>query len=263
MSLPKLEKPLAVFDIESTGINRKVDRIIDLSIITLMPDGSRKSDYFRINPSVSIPLETTEIHGISNADVADSPLFKDVAMDIMKAFGDSDLAGYNLLHFDIPILIEEFARCNLRFDTQNRRVLDAQKIYHKKEPRDLSAALAYYAGEDHSGAHSAVDDVEATIKVIEGQFKMYDDLPQTMDEISDYCNPKNPEWVDRAGRLKWQNKKVVINFGKQQGADLEELAISDRGFLNWILKNDFPRETQDIVRHFMNGGQADTIANAQ
>ena len=106
-----------------------------------------------------------------------------------------------------------------------------------------------------------MDDVEATIKVIEGQFKMYDDLPQTMDELNEYCNPKNPEWVDRAGRLKWQNKKVVINFGKQQGADLEELAISDRGFLNWILKNDFPRETQDIVRHFMNGGQADTVAN--
>lgn len=249
-----LTRPLAVFDIEATGINRKHDRIIDLCIIKWFPDGHEETFNYRVHPGMPIPAESTAIHGIRDADVADCPKFGSVAREIYQLLDNCDLAGYNLLHFDIPMLQEEFARAGLDFDLNFHLVLDAQKIFHRKEPRDLTAALKFYAGKEHEDAHGAEPDVRATIDVIKGQLAMYEDLPLTMDELDAFCNQRDPNWVDRAGRLKWQNDQVVVNFGKQQGQPLEKLAKTERGFLTWILKNDFPRDTRDIVSHFLDGG---------
>ena len=247
----KLERPLAVFDIESTGINRSLDRIIDLSILKIDPSGDKKFHNFRVNPGIPIPPETTAIHGIRDEDVKDAPLFKELAGEILAVLDNCDLAGFNAIYFDIPLLEEEFIRAGHYFNSRSRYFLDAQKIFHKKEPRDLSAALQFYCDKDHSGAHQAQDDVQATFEVIEAQLRRYDDLPNSMAELHAYCNPRQPNWVDRTGKLKWDKKDVVINFGKKQGQSVKQLALTDPGFLKWILKNDFPRDTKDIVRHIL------------
>ena len=248
-----LDKPLAVFDIESTGINRRVDRIIDLAIVVIPPEGERQSYVFRVNPEMPIPPESTDIHGITDDDVKNAPTFKDMAPAIADILQGCDLCGFNVLGFDIPMLCEEFERAGMLLDMEGRRVLDAQRIFHKKEPRDLTAALQFYCGDIHEGAHGALEDVLATIRVVEGQFDRYDDLPQTMDELDTFCDPKDPTWVDKIGRLKWVNGAVTINFGKKQGCLLQEVIQMEPSFINWMLKNDFPRDTKDILRKAQQG----------
>ena len=238
---------MAVFDIEATGLNRTQDRLIDLSIVVLHPDGRRVPHFFRVHPGMPIPPDSTEIHGIGDEDVKGCPRFEEVVDDIDAAFEGKDLAGYNLLYFDIPLLEEEYRRCGRRFDRDDRRVLDAQKIYHFKEPRDLSAALRYYAGRDHVGAHGAEADVLATIDVIEGQLRMYDDLPENMEAMDEFCDPRDPDWADRRGMLRWQDGEIFINFGKKAGKSLNELARKDRQFLKWIVKGSFPLDVREIV----------------
>lgn len=248
-----LERPFAVFDIESTGINRKVDRIIDLAIIKLRPDGKRDSYSYRVHPGTPIPPESTAVHGITDADVDGCPSFSEIAETVHEVLEGCDLGGFNVLHFDIPLLTEEFARAGIVFRLDDRRVVDAQRIFHRKEPRDLSAALQFYCGEMHLDAHGALADVEATLRVMEGQFERYPDLPTDMDELEAFCNPRDPAWADRTGRLKWVEDQVVINFGKNQGKSLRTLVSEDNGFLNWILKNDFPADTKDLVRNALAG----------
>lgn len=249
----KLDKPLAVFDIESTGVNRKADRIIDLAILKILPDGTREEHAFRVNPEIAIPRESTEVHGITNDDVKDCPPFSAVVSQVVAVLNGCDLGGFNILHFDIPLLENECERVGASFSVEGRRVLDAQRIYHRKEPRDLSAALGFYCNEMHLGAHGAMDDVLATARVMEAQLQRYDDLPDTMDELDEYCNPRDPSWADRAGKLKWKNGEIVINFGKNQDKRLGTLAEQDRGFLTWITKNDFPPDTRELVRNALGG----------
>ena len=256
MSRLKLKRPLAVFDIESTGINRRTDRIIDLCIIKLSPDGTRKEYNFRVNPEMPIPPESTEIHGITDEDVKDCLTFKTIAPEIKRVLTDCDLGGYNVIYFDIPILTEEFTRAGIRINFDDRLVFDAQKIFFAREPRDLTAALKFYCGENHEGAHSAADDTEATLKVIFGQLEKYADLPDTMEQIDAICNPREPNWVDRRGRLKAHNGDVVINFGKYQNQSVAKLAQTDLKFLQWIIRNDFPRDTQEIIQAIIDGEPA-------
>ncbi len=249
----KLERPLAVFDIESTGTNRRADRIIDLAIVKIWPDGHAENHSFRVNPGIPIPAEATEIHGISDADVKDCPPFREIAPRVLELLKDCDLGGYNILGFDVPLLIEEFTRVGIEFDEDNFRIVDAQRIYHKRVPRDLPAALHYYCNEMHLGAHDAMEDVRATIRVLEGQFDRYPDLPKDVDGLDAYCNPRNPSWVDRAGKFKWVDGEVVFNFGKKQGQKLRDIARDEPGFLKWMLKSDFPRETLDMIRAVLDG----------
>lgn len=250
----QLDRPLAVFDIESTGLNRQTDRIIDLAIIKLMPDGSREQKTYRVNPGIPIPAESSAIHGITDDDVKDCPAFEAVAQQVADFIGDADLGGFNIIHFDIPMLLAEFARAGIAFSIDDRRTIDSQRIFHRKEPRDLSAALQFYCGRDHEGAHSAFDDVEATIDVLNGQFERYEDLPTSPDELDEFCNPRDPNWIDRTGRLKWnENDEPVINFGKNANRRLKDLALLEGGFLKWILKSDFPLDTKEIIRDALNG----------
>lgn len=249
----KLDRPLAVFDIEATGINVRTDRIVEIAIVKLMPKGKRESFVFRVNPGIPIPPEATKIHGITDADVADLPRFAAIAKQLNEILEGCDLGGYNLIHFDIPVLIEEFLRANIKFDIDNRRILDAQRIFHKREPRDLTAALAFYCGEMHLDAHGAEADVLATIRVMEGEFEKYQDLPRDMDELDKYCNPRDPSWVDRMGRLKWLKGEIVLNFGKKKDTSLRSLIEDDPNFIKWMLKSDFPRDMQEIIKNATEG----------
>lgn len=246
-------RPFAVVDIEATGIKPQTDRIVELSIVRIMPEGGREVHTLRINPCIPIPLEATKIHGITDKDVAGCPKFPEVAPRVAEILADCDLGGYNVLRYDIPMLVAEFERANLQFDLSGRRIVDAQKIFHRREPRDLTAAVAFYCNDLHANAHGAQADALATIRVLEGQFEKYPDLPAGLDELDQYCFPRDPGWADRAGRLKWVNGEIVINFGKKAGQSLRSLVATDSGFLKWILKGDFPEDTKEIVRGAMEG----------
>lgn len=249
----KTDRPLAVFDIEATGINPRGDRIVDLAVVVIDPKGERQKHTWRFNPERPIPAEASAVHGIYDADVRFSPKFRDKADEVFRVFKDCDLAGYNLLHFDIPMLVEEFLRCGLTFVVEGRRIIDAQRIFHRREPRDLSAALRFYCNELHLGAHGALDDVLATIRVIEGQFERYKDLPHDMALLHDYINPRDPSWLDSTGKFKWVDGEVVVNFGRNQGRKLKELARTEPNFLRWMIGKSFPRDVTDIVEEALKG----------
>lgn len=248
----KLSRPLVVFDIEATGPNPRTDRIIEIALIRLSPDGSRETFCWRINPQCPIPPEASAVHGIFDKDVAQCPTFLIKAPDIAAAFGDADLSGFNVLRYDIPMLAEEFFRAGQPFSFEGRMVVDAQRIFHRKVPRDLSAALSYYCGELHVDAHGAMPDATATLRVLEAQLQRYSDLPRDVEGLDDYCSPRQPDWVDRTGRLKWQNGEVVLNFGKRQGEQLRKVMRSDPSFIAWMLRSDFPGDTKKVLRDVQN-----------
>lgn len=249
------KRPLAFIDIESTGANPRQDRIIELAIVKLPPDGAREKHVFRCNPGIPIPPEAQAIHHISNAEVAECPLFSEIAEKIFGLFKDCDLAGFGIVRFDVLLLTEEFARAGFSFPAADCRMIDAQRIFHKKEPRDLSAALSFYCGEEHVNAHGAEADTLATIKVLEAQLEKYPDLPRDIEALSDYCAPKRDmNWADKTGKLKWVNGEIVINFGVQYtGRKLHDMARNNAKFLKWILKSDFPYDTKQIVADALEG----------
>ncbi len=252
-----LDRPLAVFDIESTGLNRKLDRIIDLAVVRLHPDGTQDAHTFRVNPEMPIPAASTAVHGITDADVAASPTFGEVAPKVAELLEGCDFSGFNVLRFDAPLLAAEFARVGVSFTLEGRRILDAQRIFHIKEPRDLSAALQFYCNETHTGAHGAMEDVLATVQVLHAQFERYDDLPKDMDELDALCNPRDPDWADQEGKIRWVSGELVLNFGQKQGTKIRDLVYNDPGYLEWMLKKDFPDDTKDLIRNAINNRYPD------
>ena len=248
-----LDRPLVVFDLEATGLNKRVDRVVSIALIRYETDGTSHQINYLLNPTVPIPEESTAIHGITNEDVADAPAFAELAPVILRHFDGADLAGYNILGYDIQMLAEEFARAGITFSTEGRRIIDAQRIFFRNEPRDLSAALQYYCGETHEDSHDALGDVIATIRVLGGQFQKYPELPADLDQLHEYCDPRDPAWADRTGRLKWSGGEIVFNFGKFQGQSLRQAVAEDPNFLNWLLRSDFPEDTKQIVRNAQAG----------
>lgn len=249
----RLDRPLVVFDVEATGLNKRADRIVAIALVRYEPLGTAESFHYLLNPGLPIPEEATAIHGIADADVKDAPTFADMAGILERHFAGADLAGYNVLGYDIQILAEEFARANRPFSLDGRRVLDAQRIFFRNEPRDLAAALRYYCGENHDSHHDALGDVLATIRVLGGQFTRYPELPADLAGLNEYCDPRNPAWVDRTGRLKWSKGEVVFNFGKFQGQALRDAVVNDPNFITWLLRSDFPDDTKQIVRDAVSG----------
>lgn len=252
-----LYRPLAVFDIEATGLNIRTDRIVELSIIRVSADWTEETRTWLLNPTIPIPLESTAIHGITDADVADCPTFLDVVDEIDTFLADCDLAGFNLIHFDIPMLQEEFLRCGRELDVDSRRVLDAQRIYHAMEPRDLSAALKFFCGREHMDAHGAEADARATLDVIKGEFEKYseavEDFPSDMEAVDRRFNARDPLNADRAGRIRWINGELCVNFGKKKGTPLRQLHDEDPGFLKWMVKSDFPFDTRQLAADALEG----------
>lgn len=250
----KLERPLAVLDLETTGLNPRLDRIVEIAILKLMPNGERKDYAFLVNPGIPIPPTVIAIHGITDEDVADAPTFLELAPKINQILDGCDLAGFGIERYDAQMLREEFARSGIKFEEKGRRVIDAQQIFHKKEPRNLTAALAFYCNEEHTGAHRAKDDCEATLKVLAAQLEYYPDLPRDLDELDSFSSRRQGDWVDQTGKLRWLNGEVAINFGtKHFGKSLRLLLEKDNSFAHWILKSDFPHDTKEIVSQAMEG----------
>ena len=249
-----LERPLVVFDIESTGTSVKVDRIIEIALLKIHPDGKTERLHFRVNPGIPIPAEATQVHGITDADVRDAPPFSAVAEKIAHFLDGCDLAGYNITRFDIPLLEAELKNAGLPIDLSNRHVVDAQRIFHIKNPRDLPAALQYYCGEMHLDAHSAIGDVEATWRVLQAQLERYDDIPHNVKELSEYCNPPDPTKVDRHGKFRRINGEICFGFGKYDRRHLKEIVQKDPDYLHFLLeKQALPPDAADIVRSALAG----------
>ena len=249
----KVDRAIVFFDLEATGINVMRDRIVEICVIKIEPDGQRSSKKRLINPGIPIPSEATAIHGITDDDVKNEPSFMQVSRSFFNFLEDCDLGGFNLLKFDIPMLAEEFKRSGLTFPVRDRKIIDVQRIFHKQEPRTLAAAVKFYCNREHTDAHGSEADTLATIDVLERQLEKYDDLPVTVDELDEYCNPQDPSFIDRDGKLRWHNKEVVIGFGQKSGQSLRDLADKETGYLKWILRGDFDEEVKDIVRDALVG----------
>ena len=239
-----LTKPTIFFDLETTGTNITHDRIVEISLIKVMPGGEEIERTRRINPEMHIPEEATEVHHITDEDVADEPTFRQIAASLAEIFRDSDIAGFNSNRFDIPLLLEEFHRAGVVLDLTNTRFIDVQTIFHKQEPRNLIAAYKFYCGKNLEGAHSACADTRATYEVLKAQLDRYTDLPNDMAGLSEYSS--HTRNVDIAGRLVYDDKKrEVINFGKYKGKIAEDVLRSDMGYYGWIMQGDFPQNTKD------------------
>ena len=258
MSFPiELKRPLVVFDIESTGISPRKDRIIELAAIKVMPDGTEVSRCWLFNPTVHIPEETTAIHGIADEDVKDCPTFADRAKEILAFFEGCDLSGFNADRFDIPCLEEEFARCSLNFAAGRRKHVDVQRIYHRMEPRDLTAAVGFYCHRSHEGAHGAEADTAATLEVLKAQLARQDgpyaQLPRSVDEMDEYLVPHDPLNADRGGMFRWKDGEWTVNFGKKRGESLKKIMLNEPNFLKWMLKGDFDTEARMIAADALEG----------
>jgi len=242
-----LKKPLVVFDLETTGINVLRDRIIEISYIKVWPDGKEESKTIRINPGIHIPEETTKIHGITDEDVKDCPVFKDVAGDLAHTFENCDFAGFNSNRFDVPMLVEEMFRADVEFDIGKDKLVDVQNIFHKMEQRTLVAAYKFYCEKDLVNAHSSLADTTATYEVLKAQLDRYQDtLENNVDFLSEFS--KVGRNVDLAGRMAYNEQdEIVFNFGKYKGRSVKETLRRDPGYYSWIQQGDFPRDTKNIL----------------
>jgi DNA polymerase-3 subunit epsilon len=242
----KLTKPICFIDLETTGVNVGADRIVEISVLKLMPDNSRQVKTIRVNPEMPIPEVASNIHGIWDADVKDAPTFKTVAHDIANFMNGSDLAGYNSNKFDIPLLAEEFLRADIPFDVRGRKLIDVQNIFHKMEQRTLNAAYKFYCSKEIENAHSAEADIVATLEVLEAQLERYPALQNDVDFLHDFsCNNSN---VDLAGRIVYnQSKQEVFNFGKHKGRTVDEVFKIEPSYYDWMMKGDFPLQTKQVI----------------
>lgn len=255
----KLKRPLAFFDLETTGVNVSTDRIVEISILKVSPDGSELIRTLKLNPEIPIPLESSVFHGIYDKDVQDAPTFKGVAREIADFFGDADLAGYNSNKFDIPMLMEEFIRAGVDFSLEGRHFVDVQNIFHQMEQRTLKAAYRFYCGENLTNAHSAEDDVKATYEVLKSQLVRYQDaewedksgkksvpVVNDVEALHRFTNLSRP--VDFAGRMVFDEQgQEVFNFGKHKGRPVEDVFAIEPSYYSWMMQGDFPLYTKKCL----------------
>ena len=269
-----LQKPLVIFDLETTGLDLVKDRVIQISYIKVYPDGKEERGNHLINPEKPIPSVVEELTGIKNEDIKDKPTFKQLAQTLNQVFSGSDIAGYNSNHFDVPLLAEEFLRAGVDFDFSKCRLIDVQTIYHKMERRNLAAAYKFYCGrkmEEDFQAHRADEDTEATYRVLQGQLDMYTPerqeepdriLQNDMQFLADFSRANNN--IDFAGRIVWGEQKdrmgntivdkdgnpvltEVFNFGKHKGEPVAQVLRYDPGYYSWILAGDFTYNTKQVL----------------
>jgi len=242
----ELKRPLATFDLETTGVNVAEDRIVEISIIKLNPDGSEETLTELVNPEVSIPAEAAAVHGITNEKVADKPTIKELAPKIVEFIGDADLSGYNCLKFDVPLLMEEFLRNDIDFSMKNRKVVDVQNIFHKMEQRTLVAAYKFYCNGDLTDAHSAEADTRATLEVLKAQVEKYEELDGNVEMLSDFSKRGNA--IDFAGQIvEGENGEPVFNFGKNKGKSVVEVLKTNPGYYGWMMDAQFPSYTKKVL----------------
>lgn len=242
----KLNRPICFFDLETTGIEVSKDRIVEISIFKVFPNGTTESKTWLVNPTIPIPPQTTAVHGITDEKVANEPTFKELASQIHNMIKDSDLGGYNSDRFDIPLLAEELLRAEVDFDMKNRVSVDVQTIFHKKEERTLSAALKFYCGVNLENAHSAEADTMATYEILKAQLDRYDDIENDIKWLSGYTTRKKS--VDFAGFIALNKEgKEIFTFGKNKGQLVEEVLDKEPGYYGWIQGADFPLYTKKVL----------------
>lgn len=259
-----LKRPLAFFDLETTGVNVASDRILEISILKAMPDGTEDVKTMRINPGILIPLESSLIHGIYDEDIKNAQTFKQAGEELARFLDDCDLAGYNSNRFDIPVLMEEFLRAEINFDIDNRHFVDVQNIFHQMEQRTLKAAYQFYCGKNIENAHSAEADIKATYEVLKAQIEKYQNqdwedkkgivtkpVQNNIEALHKFTNLNNP--VDFASRMVYNEEGVeVINFGKHKGRAVEDVFQSEPSYYNWMLNGDFPLYTKKCLEKIWN-----------
>lgn len=245
----QLTRPLVFIDLETTGTNLSHDRIVEIAIIRLNPDGTRQVKRKLINPQMPIPAATTDVHGITDEMVKDAPAFKQVANEVKQFIDHCDLAGYNSNRFDIPLLMEEFLKSGLEFDMSSIRLVDVQKVFHMMEQRTLSAAYKFYCDKILEGAHSAEVDAQATLEVLLAQVDRYPQLGNTVDSILKCIG--EDKIVDLARRMIMENGVEVFNFGKHKGRSVADVLKAEPQYYDWMMKGDFPQHTKQKLTEIL------------
>jgi DNA polymerase-3 subunit epsilon len=242
----KLKRPVVFLDLETTGINIATDRIVEISLLKISPNGKEQWMTHRVNPEMPIPPKVTAIHGISDSDVADAPTFREIAKNLAAFLEGCDLAGYNAIKFDIPVLAEEFLRTNTDFNFRKRKYVDVQVIFYKKEQRTLAAALQFYCKKELENAHSAKADAAATYEVLKAQLDRYNDLENDIEKLAEFSAFNNN--ADFAGRIIIDENGVeIFNFGKHKGRPVEVVFKEEPAYYSWMMNGDFPLYTKKVL----------------
>ena len=241
-----LKRPIIFFDLETTGTDTSNDRIVEISMVKVAPDGEKAIKTRRINPEMPIPAEATAVHHITDEDVKDYPTFKQIAKSLKAFMEGCDFGGFNSNRFDLPVLVEEFLRAGVDVDFRKRRYIDVQNIFHKKEERTLIAAYRFYCNKDLEAAHSAEADTLATYEVLLGQLERYEDLQNDVDFLSEYSTRNRT--ADFAGRIGYDDKEQeIFTFGKYKGRVVAEIFEKDPSYYDWMMNGDFPQYTKKII----------------
>ena len=244
----KLERPLIFFDLETTGVQIASDRIVEISILKVYPNGNKESRTWLVNPEMKIPQQSIDIHGITDEKVANEPKFSEIAPEVSKILEGADLAGFNSTRFDIPLLAEEMLRAGINFDMEGKKAVDVQVIFHKKEPRNLAAGYSFYCGKSLENAHSAKADTQATYEILEAQVDKYEDIENSVDFLSEFSTQR--ERADFAGFVMFNDKnEEILTFGKHKGKTVEAVFKGAPGYYSWIQNADFPLYTKKVLKN--------------
>ncbi len=246
----QLSRPIVFIDLETTGMNIAIDRIVEIAIIKILPDKTKVVKHKLINPQMPIPKVSSDIHGITDDKVKEAPTFKDVANELKQFIDNADLSGYNSNRFDIPLLMEEFIRAGISLDMTDRRMLDVQTIFHMMEKRTLAAAYKFYCEKELVDAHSAEVDATATWEILEAQLERYQNLGETIDTVLQFTGEE--KYVDFARRFVMDNDVEVFNFGKHKGRSVAQVLKAEPQYYDWMMKGDFPLHTKQKLTEIFN-----------
>jgi DNA polymerase-3 subunit epsilon len=246
----KLTRPIAFIDLETTGTSISTDKIVEVAIVKILPDGSKQVKRKLINPQVPIPASASDVHGITDEMVKDAPTFKQVANELKQFMESCDIGGYNSNRFDIPMLIEEFLRAGIEFNTDTRKMVDAQKIFHQMEQRTLTAAYKFYCNKVLEGAHGAEADATATWEVLEAQLERYPQIGNTVEDIAKFTG--EDDIVDFARRFIRENGLEIFNFGKHKGKPVAQVLKEEPQYYDWMMKGDFAMNTKQKLTEILN-----------
>jgi DNA polymerase III subunit epsilon len=250
----KLVKTLIVFDLETTGTWIEKDRIVEIGMVRLSPDGTRQDYVKRVNPGIPIPVNVSRIIDITDDDVKDAPKFKEIAQEVFDFIGDADLGGFNVQRFDLPVLEREFLDAGISFHWKHRDIYDAQKIYHIHEKRDLMAAYKLYCNKDLTNAHTALGDAEATVEIFKAQIAKYGSEEQGMESLKDFDYEQSSAYFDTERKFCWWNGNLYPAFGKyRRKKHIKDIARKDRSYLEWLIGSDFSDEIKALAQNALKG----------
>lgn len=251
----KLERPLVFFDLETTGVSVAQDRIVQMAAIKVWPDGKEEEFEWMVNPGCSIPEDASAVHGIRDEDVMFSPPFSEIASEILSLFKGSDLGGYNAAKYDVPLIANEFKRVGMELNLKDIHIADSFEVFKVMEAKTLANAYKFYCNETLAGAHSALPDTRAALEVLKAQVSRYEELPNAVESLVKYCREKQIKGnaFDKDGRLAWVKDELAINFGKHKGTTLKSLVKTERGYLEWIVSQDFNDDVKNAIKNALQG----------